>query len=59
MVVFGLVQHYTGSTDSMMVTSKRVVVEGFNDRVENILQEPDGAQWLVTPNGFVCLLMAR
>jgi signal transduction histidine kinase/ligand-binding sensor domain-containing protein len=25
----------------------------FNDRVENIMAEPDGAIWLVTPHGFI------
>jgi signal transduction histidine kinase/ligand-binding sensor domain-containing protein len=26
---------------------------GFNERVENLLQEPDGALWIVTQRGFV------
>lgn len=32
---------------------ERVPAQGFNDRVENILQEANGALWLVTPGGFL------
>jgi ligand-binding sensor domain-containing protein len=32
---------------------ERVSAGGFNERVENLLQEPDGALWLVTQRGFV------
>jgi signal transduction histidine kinase len=32
---------------------ERMLAQSFDDRVENLLQEPDGSLWLVTPNGFV------
>ena len=32
---------------------QRVSAGGFNERVENLLQEPDGALWIVTQRGFV------
>src|SRR5262249_5579552 len=32
---------------------QRVLADGFDDRVENLLQEPNGGLWLVTPNGFI------
>jgi signal transduction histidine kinase/ligand-binding sensor domain-containing protein len=31
----------------------RVPMDGFNDRVENLMQEPGGALWIVTQRGFV------
>ena len=32
---------------------QRVPADGFDDRVENLLQEPNGGLWLVTPKGFI------
>jgi signal transduction histidine kinase/ligand-binding sensor domain-containing protein len=32
---------------------ERVLAQSFDDRIENLLLEPDGGLWLVTPNGFV------
>lgn len=32
---------------------ERVIARSFNDRVENLMQKPAGALWLVTPNGFI------
>lgn len=32
---------------------ERVSVDGFDDRVENLLEEADGGLWLVTPHGFI------
>jgi signal transduction histidine kinase len=31
----------------------RILREVFDDRIENLMQEPDGALWLVTPTGFI------
>ena len=32
---------------------ERVSVGGFNERVENLMEEPDGALWIVTQRGFI------
>jgi signal transduction histidine kinase/ligand-binding sensor domain-containing protein len=32
---------------------ERMLGGSFDDRVENLLQEPNGPLWLVTPNGFI------
>lgn len=32
---------------------ERVLNKSFDDRVENLMQEPNGDLWLVTPNGFI------
>jgi signal transduction histidine kinase/ligand-binding sensor domain-containing protein len=32
---------------------ERVLTQSFDDRIENLLQEPDGSLWLVTPKGFI------
>ena len=32
---------------------ERIMAQSFDDRIENLWQEPDGGLWLVTPNGFM------
>ncbi|MGB9416855.1 MAG: triple tyrosine motif-containing protein, partial [Acidobacteriaceae bacterium] len=32
---------------------EQVLAKSFDDRVENLLQEANGALWMVTPNGFI------
>jgi ligand-binding sensor domain-containing protein len=32
---------------------ERMLAQSFDDRIENLLPEPDGGLWLVTPNGFM------
>ena len=44
--VHGLFRFHDGRFD-------RVPLGGFNDRVENLMQEPGGALWIVTQRGFV------
>lgn len=33
--------------------AEKVSADGFDDRVENLMSEPDGSLWLVTPHGFL------